>query len=187
MIAILDCGSSKVLAIESMVDQFLDYKTIPFLDFKLEDHSNLIGIIISGAPLLITEMDLTPYREKSKWILNIELPVLGICFGHQIIGLQYGAFASMIREDRGWQEIEFLIKDPIFDRMPTVTEMMEDHCEAISIPANFNLFASSDSCVNEAMKHKEKNLYGVQFHPEVSGNMGSVLIENFIKICEKSV
>jgi len=91
-----------------------------------------------------------------------------------------------MREDRDLQEIEFLHKDPLFARMPSVTQMMEDHCEAISIPPNFTLMAISDACVNEGMKHNEKNLYGVQFHPEVSGNMGSVLIENFTRICEKS-
>jgi GMP synthase (glutamine-hydrolysing) len=186
MIAILDCGSSKVPAIERAVDEFMDFITRPFLDFNPNEHDEIIGIIISGAPLLITEMDMSPYLEKSKWILSTDIPVLGICFGHQIIGLQHGAFGSMMREDRDWQEIEFLVKDSIFNRMPSVTDMMEDHCEAISIPPNFELIASSDACVNEAMKHTLKNLYGVQFHPEVSGNMGSVLIENFIRICEKT-
>lgn len=186
MIAILDCGSSKVPAIENMVDEFMDFKTFPFLDFDPKNNEDILGVIISGAPLLITEMNMEPYLLKSKWILDISIPVLGICFGHQMIGLQHGAFGSMMREDRELQEIEFLQSDPLFARMPTVTQLMEDHCEAISIPPNFTLMASSDACVNEAMKHKDKNLYGVQFHPEVSGNMGRVLIENFIRICEKS-
>lgn len=184
MIAILDSGSNKVPSIERAVDEFMDFKTFPILDFNPESTSDFIGIIISGAPLLITEMDMTPYLEKTKWIKEIDIPILGICFGHQLIGLNYGAFGSMMREDRDWQEIEVLFDDPLFNRMPNVTEMMEDHCEAISIPPNFKLLASSDSCINEAMKHNQKALYGVQFHPEVSGNMGRVLIENFIKICE---
>jgi GMP synthase (glutamine-hydrolysing) len=128
---------------------------------------------------------MSPFINKSKWILDISIPVLGICFGHQIIGLQHGAFGSMMREDRDVQEIEFLQSDDLFSRMPTICQMMEDHCEAISIPEHFILLASSDVCVNEAMKHNTKALYGVQFHPEVSGNMGRVLIENFIRICEK--
>ncbi|MGJ8661841.1 MAG: glutamine amidotransferase-related protein [Bacteroidota bacterium] len=187
MIAILDCGSSKVPAIERAVDEFMDFKTFPLLDFDPKQHDEFIGIIISGAPLLITEMDMSPYMEKSIWLKEIEIPVLGICFGHQLLGLNYGAFGSLIREDRDWQEIEFTDSDPIINRMPHVTEMMEDHCEAISIPPNFKLLASSDACVNEAMKHNQKDLYGVQFHPEVSGNMGRVLIENFIRICEKKL
>ena len=64
-------------------------------------------------------------------------------------------------------------------------ELMEDHCEAISIPANFIHVAVSDACVNEAMMHQTKSLFGVQFHPEVSGNHGRVIIENFVHICQQ--
>ena len=64
--------------------------------------------------------------------------------------------------------------------------MMEDHCETISIPQGFELVASSDACVNEAMQHKERAIFGVQFHPEVSGNHGRILIENFIKVCQRN-
>ncbi|MFA7272995.1 MAG: hypothetical protein WC044_03965 [Crocinitomicaceae bacterium] len=184
MIAILDCGSSKVPAIKRAVDEFMDFKTFPFLDFTPSDCPECIGIIISGAPLLITEINMAPYLEKIDWIKGVEIPVLGICFGHQIIGLSYGAFGSVMREDRDWQEVEFLEKEMLFSRMPAVVEMMEDHCESISIPPHFKLLGISDACVNEAMRHETKNIFGVQFHPEVSGNMGRVLIENFIRICE---
>jgi len=62
--------------------------------------------------------------------------------------------------------------------------MMEDHCECISLPPNFELIATSDACVNEAMAHPAKSIMGMQFHPEVSGNFGAILIENFIGLCE---
>ena len=65
-----------------------------------------------------------------------------------------------------------------------VIQMQEDHCEFVSVPKGFKLIASSDACFNEAMTHKEKNIFGVQFHPEVSGLQGSLLIENFYKICQ---
>jgi GMP synthase (glutamine-hydrolysing) len=184
MIIILDCGSAKVPDIEQMVDEFMDYKTIPFLDFSPDKHADITGIIISGAPLLITEMNMENHLSASGWIKTIDKPVLGICFGHQMIGLQHGAFGSKIREDRSWQEIEQMESDRLFSRIPNVFNMMEDHCEVISIPQDFKLLASSDASINEAMRHNTKHLYGVQFHPEVSGNMGSVLIENFIKICQ---
>ncbi len=184
MIIILDCGSSKVPDIEQMVDEYMDFKTVPFLNFNPNEFEDYAGIIISGAPLLITEMNMDKYLVVSKWIKTLEKPILGICFGHQMIGLHHGAFGSKIKEDRTWQEIEQMESDRLFSRMPTVFNMMEDHCEVISIPRDFVLLASSDASINEAMRHKTKNLFGVQFHPEVSGNMGSILIENFIKICQ---
>jgi GMP synthase (glutamine-hydrolysing) len=68
--------------------------------------------------------------------------------------------------------------------MPTEIEFMEDHCECISIPKDFLLVGVSDSCINEAMMHESKPLFGVQFHPEVSGNMGAILFQNFVQLCE---
>lgn len=183
MILILNCGSSKTPFIEEAVDEFCDFKTIPILEFQESDLNEVKGVIISGAPLLITEQKMEPYLEKIAWIKQTSLPVLGICFGHQLIGLSFGAFASKMREDRDWQTIEVFEDCPLFEKLPSEFEMMEDHCETISIPAGFKLIASSDVCVNEAMQHATLPLFGVQFHPEVSGNLGRVLFDNFIRFC----
>jgi GMP synthase (glutamine-hydrolysing) len=110
--------------------------------------------------------------------------VLGICFGHQLIGLSFGAFGSRMKDDRGTQLIEIFEKSPLFDKLPSEIEMIEDHCESISIPANFKLIASSDACINESMQHTSLPLFGVQFHPEISGNHGRVLFDNFIRLCD---
>lgn len=183
VIVIIDCGSSKTFRIDEMVYEFYDTRVVQLADFQLSDHDDAIGFIVSGAPILITEVDTSPYLKQLDWIKNSTRPVLGICFGHQLIGLLHDALSSRIKEDRDWQTIEILVDCPLFDRLPNEIQMMEDHCEAISIPANFVHVAVSDACVNEGMMHKEKPLYGVQFHPEVSGNHGAVLFENFVNIC----
>lgn len=184
MILILNCGSSKTPYIEELVDEFSDYRTIPILEFQADVLVEFQGVIISGAPLLITEQDVQPYLEKINWIKSTKIPVLGICFGHQLIGLTFSAFASKMREDRDWQTIEVFEDCPLFEKLPSEFEMMEDHCETISIPAGFKLVASSDACVNEAMQHTSLPLFGVQFHPEVSGNLGRVIFDNFIRFCQ---
>lgn len=186
MILVLDCGSSKVCYIEDLIDYHCDYKTVPILDFEISDLDGVNGVVISGAPLLITEIDMTPFLNKIEWIKESALPVLGICFGHQLIGLLYGAFASRMSEDRDWQLVEFFEDSILNKKLSNEVKMMEDHCETISIPSEFNLLASSDACINEAMKHKTKDIYGVQFHPETSGNSGSVLMGNFVERCMKS-
>lgn len=183
MILVIDCGSSKTKYIEQVVDDFIDVKPCRLMDFEEEVLQDVKGVIISGAPLLITEVNMEPYLEKMKWIKSTSLPVLGICFGHQLIGILHGAFGSKMREDRDWQVIEAFEDSPLFNRLPNEVEMMQDHCETISIPEHFLLIASSDACVNEVMQHKEKPLFGVQFHPEVSGNHGRILIENFVNLC----
>lgn len=181
MMLILNCGSSKVPYIEQAIDEFCDFKTIELLSLQLSDLQGAKGVVISGAPLLITEQDISQYLEKLSWIKTTTLPVLGICFGHQLMGITFGAFGAKMREDRDWQTIEAIEECLLFDKLPTTFEMMEDHCETISIPAGFRLVASSDACINEAMQHSSLPLFGVQFHPEVSGNFGRVLFENFVK------
>lgn len=185
MIVIIDCGSSKTPLIEEMVYEFMDTRVVSLMDFNLNDHADAQGIIISGAPILITEVDTAPYLSKFLWLKETTLPVLGICFGHQMLGLTYGALSNRQREDRDWQTVEIIAECPLFDRMSTEISFMEDHCEAISIPADFIHVGVSDATVNEAMMHKSKLLYGVQFHPEVSGNVGALLFENFVNICLK--
>lgn len=185
MILIIDCGSEKVPFIEQAVDEFIDYKTVSLDVFNSLDLEDIKGVIISGAPILVTEVNLSSYLEKFNWIKEFTLPLLGICFGHQVLGICHNALASKMRPDRDWQLVEIFEECPLFERLPAEIEMMEDHCEAISIPENFKLVASSDACINEAMMHTEKPLFGVQFHPEVSGNHGRVLIDNFVRLCLK--
>lgn len=185
MILVVDCGSTKTPLIVEIVDEFMDVLSIPFDELSSEDLGQYKGIIFSGAPKLVTEINMGPYLEVVEWIKTTETPVLGICFGHQLLGMLFGAHASRMREDRDWQTIEVYEESPLFDRLPTEIQMMEDHCETISIPPGFELLASSDACINEAMQHKKRPLYGVQFHPESSGNHGRVVIENFVRICSK--
>ena len=183
MIYILDCGSSKTKFIHQMVDEYMECRTIPFLDFIFEEAKDVNGIIISGAPILVTEENIESYIESSHWIKTTNVPILGICFGHQLIGIQFGSIAKKMKEDRQMQEVEVFESSPIFSRLPRVIEMQEDHCEFISVPNGFKLLASSDTCFHEAMEHDHKPIYGIQFHPEVSGNHGSMIIENFLKLC----
>ena len=185
MMLIVDCGSSKTPYIASIMEEFCDTKTVGFHDLTVEMAKDVRGIIFSGAPLLITDINMTPYTEHVSWIKEYPKPVLGICFGHQLLGLLHGAFGAKMREDRDWQEIERIEDSPLFDRLPDCFDMMEDHCEHINVPPGFRLIAASDACINEAMQHEDKFIFGVQFHPEVSGNYGAILLENFYAICEE--
>jgi GMP synthase (glutamine-hydrolysing) len=182
-ILIIDCGSSKVRLLEEIVFESADYETHSFFEVNQETTDSFDGIIISGSPILITEEDMEPYLIQASWIKTTIKPILGICFGHQLIGLCYEAFGSRMKDCRSMNEIEQFVDCPLLYRLPNIFEMQEDHCESISIPQEFELVANSDECINEVMQHESKKIYGVQFHPESSGNFGHIVLENFIEMC----
>ncbi len=186
MIVIIDCGSTKVPLLEEMVYEFEDTETVLLSDFQINDYVNALGYIISGAPILITEKHPQPFLDQFEWLKTIEKPVLGICFGHQMMGMTFEAFPNRQKEDRDWQTVEIIADCLLFNKMASEIDFMEDHCECISIPRGFIHVGVSDSCINEAMMHETKPLFGVQFHPEVSGNSGALLIENFVNICHST-
>ena len=90
MILLIDCGSNKTKFIEEIVDNYCDVMSVPLLDVTIDHLQGKSGVILSGAPILFTEMDATPYLKRTEWIKTTELPILGICFGHQILSKELG-------------------------------------------------------------------------------------------------
>lgn len=184
MICIIDCGSENI----SNFSKVLDDLKIPNRIIKLNElnesmMNNFSGIIISGAPILLTKIDKQKYLDKFKFIKEINIPILGICFGHQIIGLLFDSEIYLGEEVRSKEHIEIVKKDIIFSKLEDNSLFKEDHCEFITLPKEFDLLAKSHTCNNAAMKHTRKKIYGLQFHPEVSGLNGKIILENFVKIC----
>lgn len=182
MILLIDFGSSKAPLIEDILMKFASVERIGYYDFDEKTLQKYSAVVFSGAPILLTQIDYDQYIKHIQWVMNFEKPILGICFGHQLLGLLHGASVSMQREDRGMQWIEVIAHNPLFDDLENPVKMQEDHCESISVPPGFELSATSDFTVNEAMHHKSKPFFGVQFHPEVSGHAGELLLENFCKL-----
>lgn len=180
---IVDCGSSKVPEIAAMLSKKGADVTIKKLSDLSDSEKAFNGVVISGAPILLTEVPHTIYMEKIKPLLLINRPLLGICFGHQILGLLHHAYVARCEEDRSWQEITILHPFGIFEEFNNWVMMREDHTECIDLPEGFRRTAGSVVCGNEAMQHEKYPWYGVQFHPEISGDQGEKLFRNFLNIC----
>lgn len=184
MIIIVNFGSTKTPAIATGIQAagasatIIDWKNPEAADFK-----NASGIIFSGSPTFFTEVDFEPYRSRYDFVKSGNVPTLGICFGHQLMGLLHGATIFRGEEVRTTIPIQLIKHDPLFNGLTDITEMAEDHTEGISLPPSFIHLATSAGYTIEAMRHPALPLWGVQFHPEVSGHNGQVLLNNFVKRC----
>jgi GMP synthase (glutamine-hydrolysing) len=187
MILIIDCGSKKTPAISTLVaEHYPNQKIVSKEEFSQSDIDDCTGIILSGAPLLLTQMDLEPVKKRFSFLKEVNVPVLGICFGHQLIGLVFGAEAFLGKAVRQLINVEILHPSPIFNGLPESAEFCQDHTEGISLPEGFLHLAKSAEYLVEAIKHPEKSIWGVQFHPEVSGGNGRLLFKNFIDVVREN-
>lgn len=184
MICIIDCGTSWLEEIKKNVAELdYSYKAIKLNEIEDCNFESFSGIIISGASTLLTQVDLQKYIDLFKFVKTADIPILGICLGHQIIGLSYGSEIRAGKIINKKEQIEIVKQDDLFLKIENNSLFQEEHSEFITLPKEFHLLAKSKTCNNEAMKHKHKELYGTQFHPEVSKTNGKKLLRNFLKIC----
>ena len=184
-VVVVDCGSSKVPTIAGVLESLGARPDVISPHQLPEIVSDLpAAIIISGNPALICETG-TDFLADFDVLRALRLPVLGICFGHQVIGLLYGAEVSIGKEDRDLRRMEILQDEPLFAGLSGEDDFQQDHTEEITLPRDFIHLATSSHCFNEAMVHPERPVYGVQFHPESSGSAGKALIANFLSIAKR--
>ncbi|MBI2258283.1 MAG: gamma-glutamyl-gamma-aminobutyrate hydrolase family protein [Flavobacteriia bacterium] len=183
MILLVDNGSLKTPKIKEIIEKYTSVKTIFYKELNTIKFTLFKGVILSGAPILLSKEENKIHINYFTVLKKIKIPILGICFGHQILSLLFGGEVYIQNEDRNLNEIQKLTSSPLLEGFGEKFFMQEDHCEWTSLPNDFILLANSGNCTNEAMQHKFLPFYGVQFHPEVSGELGEKLIDNFIKQC----
>ncbi|RLI87560.1 MAG: GMP synthase subunit A [Archaeoglobales archaeon] len=140
------------------------------------------GIVLGGGPSL----DRTGNCEI--YVKELDVPILGVCLGHQLLAKIFGGEVGK-GEVGGYAEVIVRIveDDEIFEGLPRELRVWASHSDEVKkLPENFKLLAESDICKIEAMKHVEKPIYGVQWHPEVyHTERGVDFYRNFIKICKR--
>ena len=154
-------------------------------NYKFE--KNIKGIILSGGPLNV-------YQNKkinfNKNILKLNIPILGICFGHQIISKELGGTVKQAKSrEFGLAKVVKLKKSILtqnFFTKNTTNVWMSHGDEVKKLPKNFKVIAKSSNSKLCMIENSKKKIYGIQFHPEVSHtNKGKVILRNFtLKICK---
>ncbi len=139
-----------------------------------------IGIIFTGGPNSV-------YDEAAPRIspetLALGVPVLGICYGAQLIAHTLGGkVVHANKSEYGKREFSFVKKNPLASNIPETSVCWMSHTDLVQdLPFGFETLASTQSCENALFGCEEKKIYGVQFHPEVvHSEYGNKLLENFL-------
>jgi GMP synthase (glutamine-hydrolysing) len=145
--------------------------------------SGAAGIVLSGGPDSVLGNDLA---EIAKRISGFPRPMLGICFGHQLLATVFGGTVEAARtREYGIASIQADGKATLFQGLParqTVWMSHGDHVEAV--PPGFRVTASTESLAVAAFESADKRVHGVQFHPEVVHTQhGRAMLERFIRLC----
>jgi len=157
---------------------------------KNHNVENYNFIIISGSENCISKKQYSP--DFLEFLKRVNIPVLGICYGHQIIAkafsveIIHGSEAINKPYPERPEEVQILDKNEIFIGLKNKINVYESHQEYVNPEYldkfGIKLLASSKSCPVEAFKHLKRPLYGVQFHIERSGEVGKKIISNFYKL-----
>jgi len=186
-IIILDFGGQYCHLIARRVRELGVYSEILPYNCSLEKIQSLnpVGIILSGGPSSVYSKNAP---KINKTIFNLKIPILGICYGQQLIGALLGGEVKSNKIKEYGKKI-ILIKHAkgIFKGLKKREQVWMSHGdEILSLPEGFISLASTNKCKNAAIVNIKRRIYGVQFHPEVIHTInGMKIIKNFIySICK---
>lgn len=179
-----------------LIDNFSLYDVVYDRDIKGNlKIDNYDSVIISGSEDSISKGKY--FKDFLEFLKHINIPALGICYGHQIITKALGAeillgpeiIKKSYPEDP--EKVQILDEDEIFCGLGNKIDVYESHREYVD-PKYLNklglkLLANSKSCPVEAIKHFNRPLYGVQFHIERSGETGKKIMKNFYELVVKKI
>ncbi|MFQ5909104.1 MAG: GMP synthase subunit A [Thermoplasmata archaeon] len=145
------------------------------------------GLVLSGGAPRVG-LDVDKMGKNGEYLEKGEIPILGICAGHQFMAIFFGGKAEASgTPEFGKATIVVEEEDDLFVGLPKKFEAWESHNDEVSeLPPDFIVLAHSDNCPVQSMKHVKKPFYGVQFHPEVEHTEhGYDIFRNFIGVCEE--
>jgi GMP synthase-like glutamine amidotransferase len=188
-------NSLKITQLFDALNKFTVCKTVPYTKIQqgYQIGEDIAAVVVSGSESRITKTDSAKFDGVTELIRACKVPLLGICFGHQLLCSAFGAKTGTLPQpviDR-FEQVNVIQTGDILSRFRKgqtvlLAEYHNDYVLKGSLDsAGFNLLADSPSCEVEAVKHKTKNLFGVQFHPEriAIGNEthpeGHKILENF--------
>lgn len=184
---ILDFGSQYTQLIARRVREMNVYCEIhPW--HKIPDvNAGWLGVILSGGPASVNDKG-APNPDISAFFDKI--PVLGICYGAQLIALKGGGkITPAISREYGRAHLGIIAESPFFEQVPVHSQVWMSHGDSITLlPEGFSCTASTTDVPNAAFESAHRRIFAVQFHPEVEhSHEGKKMLRNFVlNICKAS-
>ncbi len=186
-VLVINFGSQYVQLIARRIRELGVYSEIINWDTSVEEikRKDPYGLILSGGPASVYAED-APLPSED--IYNIGVPILGICYGLQVIAYQLGGKVERSdKQEYGRARLKVLKKDVIFEGIPEEFDVWMSHADKVSVlPPDFETLASSENSPHAVVANTSRTIYGFQFHPEVvHTDYGRELLENFVyKVCK---
>lgn len=151
----------------------------------LNEKFNIKGLILSGGPSSVYEPNAPKLHPR---ILETNLPILGLCYGHQILAqITKGKVEPATCKEYGIAKVTIDKPVGILDGLSDKEKVWMSHGDTVcALPSEYESLAHTENCPIAAFRHKTKPIYGLQWHPEViHTDNGSRMLHNFIfKVCK---
>jgi GMP synthase (glutamine-hydrolysing) len=185
-ILILDFGGQYCNLIARRIREYKVYSEIVPCDIspkeieELNRRMNVKGLILSGGPWSVYEKDAPKFNPN---ILNMEIPILGLCYGHQlIVYLSNGKVEPGSKKEYGIAHVTIDKPVGVLKGLSLKEKVWMSHGDTVyELPEDYEMLAFTESCPIAAYRHKTKQIYGLQWHPEV------VHTENGMKMLSKFI
>ncbi len=185
-VLVLDFGGQYNQLIARRVRDLKVYCDLKPCDMTIEEIKEYdpIGIIFTGGPNSVYDAD-SPHVCKE--IFDLGIPVLGICYGCQLISYMLGGWVEHAESSEyGKREFSFIKESPLSADIPEKSVCWMSHTDhVLRVPEGFEILASTETCPVTVYGHEARRIYGIQFHPEVvHSEYGNKMLENFLyKVC----
>src|ERR1700760_732868 len=186
-IVILDFGSQYTQVIARRIRGSRVYSEIGPFNLSADRIQKLQpkGMVLSGGPATVFAPN-APHPDPA--IFSLGVPVLGICYGVHLMALQLnGSVEFSDRREFGPGTLTIMAPSPLFDGLPSEFAVWNSHGDkVVSLPPGFQIIGTSENSPFAAIENRSRNLFGVQFHPEVAHTpLGKEILENFLyNICK---
>ena len=185
-IIVLDFGSQYAHLICRRIRECKIYSELVPYDISADELKRMEpnGLIFSGGPASVYEPN-APVCDKE--IFDLGLPILGICYGHQLLVHNFGGKVKKANREYGSADLIIDDSSDLFKSLNSRIRCWMSHGDAAEkLPSGFKVLAHTNNSFAAAIGSKEKSVYGIQFHPEVAHTENGIeILKNFsTKICE---